>query len=233
MADDAPVFAMPSTGERPHPDSYSAICVEAGVRAGLTKETIGFRVTHKVLRATGATMLLEAKVEPETVQRMGRWTNVNTLRRHYVRIRDTSRASAAAALDAQARGELGLATAGELGPSDENPYLRATIKHLTDKLERYKAALVEHGVDVDALDTPTVEPVRLRPPPGQQAPRQKRPPSPFEDDDLLRRCVREGQSRNQVLIALGVAPATKNYRRLEQRAAELGLELPPKLRRAS
>jgi hypothetical protein len=47
-------------------------------------------------------------------------------------------------------------------------------------------------------------------------------------DEAIRRHLHVATSRSDLLRALGVAPATKNYQRLEAVAAQHGLTLPPK-----
>lgn len=109
FANDAPVWWDFAKNQRLHPSDYSNTYFATACRlAGLTPKAIGFKPTPKLLRATGATLLIDAGVPIAQVAKMGRWQDENVLRRHYHRMRDASKTEAALALDNATRGELGL-----------------------------------------------------------------------------------------------------------------------------
>ena len=211
FAGNAPIWVLPESGDRPHPDSYSQMFRGACERAGLTPEAIGFWPTPKVLRATGATLLLEAGIEPELVRRMGRWTNLNTLLKHYNRLRDASKARAAAALDAQARGELGIAGGEALDPTAQVVALSRRNEALAERISMLEEQLRNTGHN----PTPDIA-------------RNNKKRSVLDDDALLTQLISEGHTRGRILEIVGLSLATKNYARLDARATELGLTLPPK-----
>jgi integrase len=236
FAGDAALFVVADTGQRPTPDAYSSMVEVAAVAAGLTPAEIGFRPSHKTLRATGATMLLELGAPPELVQRMGRWTNIETLRRHYFRVRDTAKVKATGSLDAQVRGELGLDPVEMADPGDRIHYLEGRVVHLEAELATLRAAFDESGLDPAELVWKPAVPIRKKRSGGAWGQWDRSTvdwdrSSALDDHDRLRDAVAAGGSRSDVLKHMGLSAATKNYRRLESVADELGLELPPKWHR--
>lgn len=206
FADDAPVF-VGAKGARLRPDVFADALEVAAERALLSSDVLGYRITPKILRATGGTLLLEIGVPPETVKRMGRWSNIETLLRHYHRTRDEARWQAARQLSDAADVELGR----EGGDHELDVEVRLRLLE-----QRAKAAEVEASILRQRLEAL-----------GQlsQAPA---PPtsSRWNDADRLSSAVEGAGSRLEVLKRLGVAAAGKNYERLEAACREAGLVLP-------
>lgn len=223
FANDAALWKDPATGKRPMPDYFTKTIFALAVdEAPLTKELLGFQPTPKLLRATGATLLLEHGVEPETVRRMGRWAKLETLLSHYNRIRDASKARAARHMDAAARGELGLPGASLLDPADQARILTRRCEVLEGRITVLEEALRDAGIDPDSVDavTEVVLPAEVK--------TAKLASKPIRDDDRVRTAITTLPHRKAILEKLGMSAAKKNYQRLEERSEELGLELPPK-----
>lgn len=198
------------------PDAISSAFKKAAIAAGLTREKLGFSVTLKLLRATGATILLESGIAAETVQRMGRWSNLDTLKRHYNRIRDTEKFKAARTLNDLAKTELGLIdTDGGATPAEAR--VASLVRRNTDLVERIAAlerVISELGGATDAVV--------------EQAGRVTvERPRKWTDDDL-RAAIESSKTRKEIVERLGVALTKKNYQRIEERAAKLRLTLPPR-----
>ena len=211
---DTPLWRDPDTGERPKPDYFTkTLFANAVVAAGLLPENIGFRATPKLLRATGATLLLEGGVSPELVQRMGRWASIETLRKHYNRVRDVAKEEASRTLDANARAELGLAQVqpDALSAEDKVRFMSRRIEAMLMRVHELEEALVAAGAVMPTGPTPPMKKVGR-----------------FDDDSHLRQLITTLPSRKAILEALGVSLATKNYHRLEVRAADLDVSLPEK-----
>lgn len=214
FADDAPVF-VGVDGQRQDPANYSSVVFPAAVAAvpELAKAVVGFRVTPKVLRATGGTLLLELGVPDDVVMKMGRWTNIATLKRHYFKMRDSARHSAAKKLGDAAAADLGYAVAEDM-PIDmrlraiEHRALRAEAE-----LERLQALVVELGGD-----------------PTPPAPLIKMPKDPrgVWVEEKLRQALDGAPNQGEVLRRLGVTLSGKHYRKLETAAARFALDLPPR-----
>jgi len=152
FAADAPIWLDPVTRKRVEPDDFSETWfATACVQAGLTTERLGFKPTPKLLRATGATMLLAAGVPAQQVARMGRWANVEVLLNHYHRMRESSRADAAHLLDAFARVELGLDSAEEIDPESRVRFLVRRVEVLEQQLAERDAFVKALGFDPDEL----------------------------------------------------------------------------------
>lgn len=211
FASNTPLFRKPSNGARPSPSKFAEILEEAAVAASLTVEALGFKVTSKALRASGATHYLDAGVPDALVVDLGRWTNQDTMKRHYTRVNVTTRRAAAEAVERHKAIEM-----GEAPPDatllEEATSLKRQIAALEDELAVCRLSMAAQGVEAAA------------PPTRVQA--CERPPTKF-NDDAVRAAVRAGGSRKAMLEHIGVALAKKNYERLEQRCNELGLELPP------
>jgi integrase len=216
FADDAPVW-VGFGGGRLHPSTYRLIFDRSLEASGLTRPALGFRVTIKVLRATGATLLLELGTPIELVKKMGRWTNEATPLRHYLRMRGEALHQAIVKLGNAADAELGLAVDDDTPPE---VLLRAAMRRLetaeaeTDRLRELVIAL---GGDPAP---PALERAALR-------------DSGVWTEEQLRAAVAGARTQKQILERLGVSLAGKHYRRLAAAAREFDLELPGSWGRAA
>ena len=188
---------------------------EACEKAGLTQAKLGFRPTVKLLRATGATLLLDAGVPITDVARMGRWTNIDTLQKHYHRIRDVSKTAAAAALDLDARGELGLSTQDDATLESRVRFQQRRIEVLEGELKETHAQLAANNIDLQALKpAPTPAPQRVE--------------NWWEDTDKVRAAVAKHSKQSAIIRALShVTAQHTDYAKLAEVAALHDIELPP------
>jgi len=188
---------------------------EACEKAGLTQAKLGFRPTVKLLRATGATLLLDAGVPITDVARMGRWTNIDTLQKHYHRIRDASKTAAAAALDLDARGELGLSTNDGATLETRVRFQQRHIEALQSELKETHAQLAANNIDLQALKpAPTPAPQRIE--------------NWWEDTDKVRAAVAKHGNQSAIIRALShVTAQQSDYAKLAEVAALHDIELPP------
>lgn len=103
FANDAPLIPM----QLCTPAHYTKkVCGHAQTAAGL--DTLPFTIVHRSFRCTSATMLIRAGVPESEVVVMGRWSNPQTLYRHYVRLYGEANEQAVGRLDLQVAVELGL-----------------------------------------------------------------------------------------------------------------------------
>ena len=82
LADDAPLWINSRGGRmtgRQYRDRFETFAKLAGL------DLAEGRVTPQLMRLTGATIALESGVPLPVVMQMGRWTNVKTLLKHYLR----------------------------------------------------------------------------------------------------------------------------------------------------
>jgi integrase len=219
FANDAPVWVEPLSGRRVNLRDLSQTWFPAACQAaGLTVERLGFRPTPKLLRATGATVLLDAGVPIETVARVGRWRDVEVLRQHYYRMREASVVEAARRLDAMTRGELGLDGAEEADLDTRVRFLIRRVEVLEEQLTGRDDLLAELGVDVDRIDR--VDPADVR----------RRADTVLNDEARLRELAGRCANRTEMLNELGLAGG---YGRLVEAARRFGIELPMPWRRAA
>jgi hypothetical protein len=216
FANNAPLWWDPKHKHRLWGDNFSEdYFAEACVKAGLTPSTIGFRPTVKLLRATGATLLLDAAVPITDVARMGRWTNIDTLQKHYHRQRDVTKTAAAAALDLDARGELGLSTQDDATLESRVRFQQRRIEVLESDLKEIHARLAANNIDLQAL----------QPAP---APAPQRVENWWEDIDKVRVAVAKHSNQSAIIRALSHVTAQQpDYAKLAEVAALHDMELPP------
>jgi hypothetical protein len=202
------------------PDHYSkVICPDSQKAAGLGD--IGFAITHRSYRSTGAVHHLDAGILPTTVVKMGRWKNLDTLMKHYNRPTHDQFAEAARLVDRMRAAELGL------DQSDAAP-VGGRLRFLSDQnaglSERCQALELENA---QLREGQAITP-RSQASPIIQAPISKRPVGKWDaiSDDDLRAAIASEHSRSRVLAALGLSSAEKNYARLRTEALRLAVELP-------
>lgn len=210
FADNTPLWRIPPFTRVPHPDTFSEILEEAAVAAGLTEATIGFKVTSRVLRCTGATLMLDAGIELAVVAELGRWATVKMLETTYNRASQSVRRRAAQKLEQHRRAELGIID-DTATTQTKLEALHTRVAHLSSKLEAAQRMLEQHGLGHQV----NIE--RSRP---------LKPRATKFTDEAVTAAIAAGGARKVMLERLGVATAQKNYQRLEKRAAELGLPLP-------
>jgi hypothetical protein len=181
------------------------------VAAGLTPERLGFSLTPKVMRATGGTLLLELGVPDQVVMSIGGWANLNTLKRHYSKVRDESRVGAGKRMGEAAAAELGL------GVADDAP-LDIRLRAMQKRAERAEA-------DVERLSALVVE---LGGEPAAPAPKRISSGNPHGvwTEDRVRAAIAGATTRREILTRLGISAASKHYQHLGRMAAELGLKIP-------
>lgn len=221
FADDAPVFVN-AAGERFVPSTYTgSVFPEAVAAAGLTARLLGFRVTPKTLRATGGTLLLELGVADEVVMRMGRWSNIATLKRHYTKLRDASKHAAAVLFGQAAAAELGL-DADDDAPIDVRLLAAQRRAELAEaELVRLRALVEDLGGDPAPITAGAVRALAERVQRGVWT------------EDRVRHAVEGAQTQKEILERLGVALAGKHYRKLAAAARQFDLTLPGRWEKAA
>ncbi len=202
------------------PDHYSkTVCSKSQRAAGLGD--IGFAITHRAYRSTGAVQHLDAGVPATTVLKMGRWNDLDTLMKHYNRPAREQLAEAARLVDQTRAAELGI------DQTDSAP-VGGRLLFLSEQ----NAAL---GAQCEALELENAQlrageglPERPAPRPIVQVRNSNRQVGKWDElnDDDLRSVIRTERSQMRVLVALGLSPAQKNYTRLRAEALRLGVELP-------
>lgn len=204
------VWRSPDGRRNPHPATISKILKQAAIAAGLTEETLGFVVTFKILRSTGATLMLEAGIAPDLVQRQGGWKDIDTMFSFYNRTRSETMRNAVDIFERSRR----LALHQEVADITTTERLAS----LTLALDELKAenAMLRRALDIED-GTLLHEPQRIK----ACEPRRTK-----FTDEAMRAAVAAGGSRLQMLRSIGVAVSQKNYQRFEKRAAELGLAIP-------
>ncbi|CAB4786556.1 MAG: hypothetical protein F2735_00470 [Actinobacteria bacterium] len=177
-------------------------------QAGLTEENLGWKPQVKHSRSTGTTLHLLYGTDRAEVVRLGGWTSTQMIDEHYEKLRKSTRAQYATRFDSVVEGD---------GLEFQN-------RRLQMEVERLRALCVAAGFDPDARVTPIDEPGgRL-----SAAPRvTKARPSKFADAGQVVKAVIEaaaaGQAPSAVIVAMGAAPAKKNYQRLAKVCAEAGI----------
>ena len=216
FANNTPLWWDTNFNRRLRPTDFSIkYFPEACEKAGLTQATIGFRPTPKLLRATGATLLLDAGVPITDVARMGRWSNIDTLQKHYHRMRDVSKTAAAAALDVDARGELGLSTNGDATLESRVRFQQRRIEVLEAERTELHALLAANNINVQALKPAA-------------APAPQRVENWWEDVDKIRVAATNHSSQRAIIQTLSNASAHgADYGKLAEAAALHDIELPP------
>lgn len=210
FADNTFLWRDPQFRRVPHPDTFSKILEEAAVAAGLTEATVGFRVTSKVLRCTGATLMLDAGIEMAVVAELGRWKTVKVLEQTYNRASQSIRRKAAQKLESHRRTELGIVDDAATTETKLEA-LHTRVEHLSSKLETAQRMLDEHGLG----DPTSIERIRVFEPRATKF-----------TDEAVTAAIAAGGTRKAMLERIGVAPARKNYQRLAKMADELRLPLP-------
>ena len=202
------------------PEHYSKkVCPASQTAAGLAD--IGFKITHRAFRATGAVQYLQAGVIPTTVLKQGRWRSLETLLKHYNRPNEEQCTEAAGLRDRMRAAELGLdqtdqapATGRMRFLSDQNSTLsaRCEVLELENAQLRADKGLPERHAPIPIVQVPiSFEQV------GKWA--------GFSDDDL-RSAIGSERSQMRILARLGLSSAKKNYTRLREEALRLSVELP-------
>ena len=216
FANNAPLWWDTHFNRRLQPKNFTIkYFPEACEKAGLTQATIGFRPTPKLLRATGATLLLDAGVPITDVARMGRWSNIDTLQKHYHRQRDASKTAAAAALDVDARGELGLSANDDATLESRVRFQQRRIEVLEAERTELHALLVANNINVQAL----------KPAP---APAPQRVENWWEDVNKIRLAAAKHTTQSEIIRTLSnVSPQAAGYAKLAEVAALHDIELPP------
>jgi integrase len=208
----APVWVDPTTGQRPHPYDFTGVIFAAAVaNAGLDLE-LGFKITPKILRSTGATLLLQAGIPVTTVMAMGGWKNASVLLTSYSRSNDQAKIEAAAEVGRRAMQELGLSFNVE---DLEAPLLRRQATVLLEKIAALEQQVWNLGGDPNFVL------------PVERSDWVKRPPSVWHDDERVRYVIETMPTQRQMILALGFRADNRTaWRRLRSKAQELGLDLP-------
>jgi len=202
------------------PEHYSKkVCPTSQTAAGLTD--IGFKITHRAYRATGAVQYLEAGVVPTTVLKQGRWKSLETLLKHYNRPNEEQCTEAAGLRDRMRAAELGL------DQTDQAP-ATGRMRFLTDQFDALSARCIELELENAQLRAGEGLPEHNAPDPIVQVPisfEQVGKWVGFSDDDL-RSAIGSERSQMRILARLGLSSANKNYTRLRAEAMRLNIELP-------
>lgn len=144
FADDAPLWVDPESGRRPDPDQFARMFRRTVKRAGLAggKYIPGLHT----LRATGATLLIESGESIDSVVKHGRWSNRQTLERHYLRPTIAGRMAANAKLNAEIEAAWGFACDAQASLEEQVRQLRIANEALRQEnsrlLERLDDGLV-------------------------------------------------------------------------------------------
>jgi integrase len=204
FAADAPLF-VGEDGQRLNPDWYvKRVWHQVCERAGLTKETLGWKPQLKHSRSTGATLHLNHGTSMAEVMRLGGWSSEQMITAHYERQSRATRASQVA----------GWGDVDESGTG-----LEFELRRLRREVERLRTICHASGVDPDQP---------LQPPPEKDSGRK------FSDDDAIAAVIdiaRKGDAPRAVLESLGVAAAKKNYERLASVCARRGIPVIPSTKR--
>lgn len=203
------------------PDYYSkSVCPQSQLAAGLGD--IGFTITHRAYRSTGAVLHLDAGVPATTVLKMGRWTDLDTLMKHYNRPSLDQCTDAAKLVDRTRAAELGI------DQTDSAP-VSGRLRFLSDQNAALSSRCEALELENAQLRTSEGLPERLAPSPIVQARSSNRRVGKWDalDDDDLRSAIQTERSQLKILVALGLSTAHKNYTRLRAEALRLGMELPP------
>ena len=204
FADEAPLWADSKSGERPRADYFSQeVFKEAVVAAGLAGGK--FVPTLHTLRASGATLRLEAGEHIESVRKQGRWANLEVLLRHYYRPTDDARREANARLDVAIR-----AAAGEEAPADLTS---------DDEILRLQQVAQRLQAEVDQLLRDGREPYVPR-----RIDREERRRLDYTPADI-RRAIAPPRSWREVAKRLGMTGAHNSLAPLKRIAKENGITL--------
>ena len=202
------------------PDHYSkTVCPRSQGAAGLGD--IGFAITHRSYRSTGAVQHLDAGVPATTVLKMGRWTDLDTLMKHYNRPAREQLAEAARLVDQTRAAELGL------NQTDSAP-VGGRLLFLSDQNAALSSRCEALELENAQLRASEGLPERHAPNPIVQVPisfEQVGKWVGFSDEDL-RSAIGLERSQMRILARLGLSPAQKNYTRLRAEAIRLNIELP-------
>jgi hypothetical protein len=150
-------------------------------------------------RSTGTTLHLLYGTDRAEVVRLGGWTSMLMIDEHYEKLRKSTRAKYATRFDDVVDGT---------GLEFQN-------RRLQMEIERLRALCVASGLDPEGRVTPIEVPdVNAR-------------PSKFSDTDqvvdAVIKAAAAGLAPSSVIVAMGAAPAKKNYERLAKVCAEAGL----------
>ena len=203
------------------PDHYSkSVCPQSQLAAGLGD--IGFKITHRAYRSTGAVLHLDAGVRATTVLKMGRWTDLDTLMKHYNRPSLDQFTDAAKLVDRTRAAELGI------DQTDSAP-VSGRLRFLSDQNAALSSRCEALELENAQLRAREELPERLAPGPIVQVRRSNRRVGKWDalHDDDLRSAIQTERSQLKILVALGLSTAHKNYTRLRAEALRLGMELPP------
>ena len=156
---------------------------------------------------------------------MGRWSNTQTLTRHYFRLYGEAYLHAANALSRMRTAELGHDTSEDASVTGRLHFLDHRAQELTDErddlFEENRELRERLGMATRARsEESAIVPV----------PVLTRRVSKWANvsDDELRRLIAAASSQKAVLESVGVSFASKNYKRLRREALRLGLSLPEK-----
>lgn len=214
FANDAPVWVDPRNGKRITPWGYARLYADAATAAGLTSDVLGWTISPRSLRSSGATLAIEAGSSFEDVKIRGRWASEHVLKKNYYRQRNAHVTADVELFEVRRRQELGIDCPGIGGAQPEA--LANRIQHLEAQVTLLRKRLLANNLSDDVV-------VPIEPPLVGM----------FANDEKLTHLILTCASRREILLGLGVAATKKNYRLLERRAEELGLALPEKWRRAS
>lgn len=208
---ETPLWSAPD-GRRLNPGTYTKrIWPRIVEAAGLNEATLGFAVHPRHLRSCGATLLIETGTPIAEVARIGGWTNTATLEQHYFRLRDDTKAAAAARLDSWTERE-----------SESAEELRIALREAREEI----AYLRSQSTRVQRTTVRAAKPRSER-----SNTRRPGPPSRWDDAEHVKAIIESSASRREALTNLGLSHAAKNYQRLDQFADEHGVELPARWRR--
>jgi hypothetical protein len=215
LANDAPLVP----GAVCTPAHYSHQVTHAAQEAAGLGD-IGFAITHRSFRSTGATMLLAAGVPESMVVKMGRWTNAETLRKHYHRLYGGAHDEAAMQLERRRAAELGEDSGPGVPVDARVRFLERQVTTVTaerDAVAGENAALrAQFGLPKRAAEGIEQVPVK----------RKRASKWRAISDDRLQEIIESSASQLQALQQVGVAPTAKGYERLRREAERLGVELP-------
>jgi hypothetical protein len=152
---------------------------------------------------------------------MGRWTDLDTLNKHYNRPTLDQFTDAANLVDRARAAELGL------DQTDSAP-VSGRMRFLSDQNAALSARCEALELENAQLRAAEGLPVRPEPSPIVQVPISNRQVGRWNalDDDELRSAMGSERTQMRILVALGLSPAQKNYTRLRAEALRLGVELP-------
>lgn len=140
LADDAPMWIDPTTGERPNADSFGRMFKRVAKKIGLGDGP--YVPGLHTLRATTATQAIESGQSPAEVVEAFNWSSEKTIRRHYTRLTVQGRKAANMKIEAEVQAAWGGHVDAEAARDEQvrllriaNDSLRAEVESLKRQLE--------------------------------------------------------------------------------------------------